>query len=47
MCLFRSTGGMEQVEHPELDSRIMPTFLFHLFRSFHTKGGTEQNKAAI
>ena len=45
--LFRSTRGMEQVEHTEQDSPIMPMLLFHLFRLFHTRGGTEQNKAAI
>jgi hypothetical protein len=38
---------MEQVEHPEQDSRIMPMLLFHLFRLCHSFHGTEQNKAAI
>ena len=45
--LFRSTWGMEQVEHSEQDSRVMTIFLFHLFRLFLSFHGTEQNKAAI
>ena len=38
---------MEQVEHLEQDDRIVPLFLFHLFRLFLSFHGTEQNKAAI
>jgi len=38
---------MEQVEHSEQDSWIMPMFLFPLFRLFLSSHGTEQNKAAI
>lgn len=45
--LFRSTRGMEQVEHPEQDSSTISrdsrryagfrlTILFHLFRTFHS-----------
>ena len=56
--LFRSTRGMEQVEHSEQarstisrDNRPYRcsglTFLFHLFRLFRTGGGTEQNKTLI
>ena len=47
LFLFRSTRGMEQVEHSEQDSRIMPMFLFHLFRLFLSFLGTEQNNAVI
>ena len=36
---------MEQVEHSEQDVRVMPMFLFHLFRLFRTGGwnGTDKH----